>query len=112
MPRYLRVGPILHQRRWQHDPQPQDPLALTDLRVAEFTYMAMGSAYGRVPTDVSTEAINLLPIHRDRTRRSLDVATALFPMFYRDEKRICIGLHKDEGAALVRKHVGAAFTPR
>ena len=83
--------------------KPSHILALTGLRVVEFTHMVMGPTCGMVLADMGAEVIKVEPMEGDRTRHLLGAGAGFFPMFNRNKKSIAINLHQPDGAAVARK---------
>jgi crotonobetainyl-CoA:carnitine CoA-transferase CaiB-like acyl-CoA transferase len=83
-------------------------LALSGLRILELGHTVMGPSCSMVLADLGADVIKVEPPEGDRTRANVGFGSALFPVFNRNKRSLCIDLKSDEGKIVFQKVVATA----
>ena len=83
-------------------------LPLAGIRVLELGHTVMGPSCSMVLADLGADVIKVEPPEGDRTRANVGFGSALFPVFNRNKRSLCIDLKSDAGKEVFRKVVGTA----
>jgi crotonobetainyl-CoA:carnitine CoA-transferase CaiB-like acyl-CoA transferase len=92
-------------------PQSQDEAAelpLSGLRILELGHTVMGPSCSMVLADLGADVIKVEPPEGDRTRANVGFGSALFPVFNRNKRSLCIDLKSEEGKSVFQKVVATA----
>jgi crotonobetainyl-CoA:carnitine CoA-transferase CaiB-like acyl-CoA transferase len=87
--------------------QPRD-LPLSGIHVLELGHTVMGPSSSMVLADLGADVIKVEPPEGDRTRANVGFGSALFPVFNRNKRSLCIDLKSEAGKDVFRKVVGRA----
>ena len=80
-------------------------LPLAGIRVLELGHTVMGPSCSMVLADLGAEVIKVEPPEGDRTRANVGFGSALFPVFNRNKRSLCIDLKSEAGKAVFDKVV-------
>lgn len=83
-------------------------LPLAGLRILELGHTVMGPSCSMVLADLGADVIKVEPPEGDRTRANVGFGSALFPVFNRNKRSLCIDLKSEEGKQVLRKVVEGA----
>jgi crotonobetainyl-CoA:carnitine CoA-transferase CaiB-like acyl-CoA transferase len=83
-------------------------LPLSGLRILELGHTVMGPSCSMVLADLGADVIKVEPPEGDRTRANVGFGSALFPVFNRNKRSLCIDLKSDAGKAVFHKVVATA----
>jgi crotonobetainyl-CoA:carnitine CoA-transferase CaiB-like acyl-CoA transferase len=83
-------------------------LALSGIRILELGHTVMGPSCSMVLADLGADVIKVEPPEGDRTRANVGFGSALFPVFNRNKRSLCIDLKSDAGRAVFHKIVATA----
>jgi len=83
-------------------------LPLAGIRILELGHTVMGPSCSMVLADLGADVIKVEPPEGDRTRANVGFGSALFPVFNRNKRSLCIDLKAESGKAVFRKVVAGA----
>jgi len=83
-------------------------LPLAGIRILELGHTVMGPSCSMVLADLGADVIKVEPPEGDRTRANVGFGSALFPVFNRNKRSLCIDLKSEAGKAVFRKVVSGA----
>ena len=83
-------------------------LPLSGIRVLELGHTVMGPSCSLVLADLGADVIKVEPPEGDRTRANVGFGSALFPVFNRNKRSLCIDLKSEAGKAVFKKVVTGA----
>ena len=83
-------------------------LALSGVRILELGHTVMGPSSSMVLADLGADVIKVEPPEGDRTRANVGFGSALFPVFNRNKRSLCIDLKHESGKAVFDKVVAGA----
>jgi crotonobetainyl-CoA:carnitine CoA-transferase CaiB-like acyl-CoA transferase len=83
-------------------------LPLAGIRVLELGHTVMGPSCSLVLADLGADVIKVEPPEGDRTRANVGFGSALFPVFNRNKRSLCIDLKSDAGKAAFHRIVETA----
>ena len=86
--------------------EPRLPLA--GIRILELGHTVMGPSCSMVLADLGADVIKVEPPEGDRTRANVGFGSALFPVFNRNKRSLCIDLKSEPGKAVFHKVVETA----
>src|SRR5678816_4812456 len=92
----------------QTTPGAADDLPLTGVRILEFGHTVMGPSCSMVLADLGADVIKVEPPEGDRTRANVGFGSALFPVFNRNKRSLCIDLKHASGKAVFDRVVANA----
>jgi crotonobetainyl-CoA:carnitine CoA-transferase CaiB-like acyl-CoA transferase len=72
-------------------------LALAGIRILELGHTVMGPSCSVVLADLGADVIKVEPPEGDRTRANVGFGSALFPVFNRNKRSLCIDLKSEAG---------------
>src|SRR5918998_3040480 len=75
-------------------------LPLAGIRILELGHTVMGPSCSVVLADLGADVIKVEPPEGDRTRANVGFGSALFPVFNRNKRSLCIDLKSAAGKAL------------
>jgi crotonobetainyl-CoA:carnitine CoA-transferase CaiB-like acyl-CoA transferase len=78
-------------------------LPLAGIRILELGHTVMGPSCSMVLADLGADVIKVEPPEGDRTRANVGFGSALFPVFNRNKRSLCIDLKSEEGKAVFHK---------
>src|SRR3954463_4397789 len=87
---------------------PAAALPLTGVRILEFGHTVMGPSCSMVLADLGADVIKVEPPEGDRTRANVGFGSALFPVFNRNKRSLCIDLKSEAGKTVFNKVVTTA----
>ena len=87
---------------------PEARLPLEGIRILELGHTVMGPSCSMVLADLGADVIKVEPPEGDRTRANVGFGSALFPVFNRNKRSLCIDLKSEEGRAVFDRVVGNA----
>jgi len=85
-----------------------DGLPLSGIRVLELGHTVMGPSSSMILADLGADVIKVEPPEGDRTRANVGFGSALFPVFNRNKRSLCIDLKSVAGKEVFRKVVAQA----
>src|SRR3954469_20711791 len=85
-----------------------DDLPLSGLRILELGHTVMGPSCSMVLADLGADVIKVEPPEGDRTRANVGFGSALFPVFNRNKRSLCIDLKSEAGKAVFHQVVATA----
>ena len=88
--------------------QADGTLPLSGLRILELGHTVMGPSCSMVLADLGADVIKVEPPEGDRTRANVGFGSALFPVFNRNKRSLCIDLKSEAGKRVFRKVVAGA----
>lgn len=83
-------------------------LALSGIKVIEFTHMVMGPAAGVILADLGAEVIKIEPLGGDNTRRLKGSGSGYFSMYNRNKSSVCLDIKSPEGNKVAHELVQQA----
>src|ERR671926_1006944 len=83
-------------------------LPLSGVRILELGHTVMGPSCSLVLADLGADVIKVEPPEGDRTRANVGFGSALFPVFNRNKRSLCIDLKSEAGRAVFHKVVDTA----
>jgi len=83
-------------------------LPLSGIRILELGHTVMGPSCSMVLADLGADVIKVEPPEGDRTRANVGFGSALFPVFNRNKRSLCIDLKSETGKAVFYKVVTPA----
>lgn len=83
-------------------------LPLSGIRILELGHTVMGPSCSMVLADLGADVIKVEPPEGDRTRANVGFGSALFPVFNRNKRSLCIDLKSDTGKAVFHKVIATA----
>src|SRR6478736_4560846 len=83
-------------------------LPLAGIRILELGHTVMGPSCSMVLADLGADVIKVEPPEGDRTRANVGFGSALFPVFNRNKRSLCIDLKSEAGKAVFDKVVATA----
>lgn len=83
-------------------------LPLAGIRILELGHTVMGPSCSMVLADLGADVIKVEPPEGDRTRANVGFGSALFPVFNRNKRSLCIDLKSDAGKTVFHKVVATA----
>jgi crotonobetainyl-CoA:carnitine CoA-transferase CaiB-like acyl-CoA transferase len=83
-------------------------LPLSGIRILELGHTVMGPSCSMVLADLGADVIKVEPPEGDRTRANVGFGSALFPVFNRNKRSLCIDLKSETGKAVFYKVVAQA----
>ena len=83
-------------------------LPLSGIRILELGHTVMGPSSSMVLADLGADVIKVEPPEGDRTRANVGFGSALFPVFNRNKRSLCIDLKNEAGKAVFLKVVAGA----
>jgi len=83
-------------------------LPLSGVRILELGHTVMGPSCSMVLADLGADVIKVEPPEGDRTRANVGFGSALFPVFNRNKRSLCIDLKSEEGKAVFHKVAATA----
>ncbi|HSQ04719.1 MAG TPA: CaiB/BaiF CoA-transferase family protein [Burkholderiales bacterium] len=83
-------------------------LPLSGLRILEFGHTVMGPSSSMILADLGADVIKVEPPEGDRTRANVGFGSALFPVFNRNKRSLCIDLKSEAGKAVIGKVIATA----
>jgi crotonobetainyl-CoA:carnitine CoA-transferase CaiB-like acyl-CoA transferase len=83
-------------------------LPLAGIRILELGHTVMGPSCSMVLADLGADVIKVEPPEGDRTRANVGFGSALFPVFNRNKRSLCIDLKSEAGKAVFNKIVASA----
>src|ERR671927_646660 len=86
-------------------------LPLAGIRILELGHTVMGPSCSLVLADLGADVIKVEPPEGDRTRANVGFGSALFPVFNRNKRSLCIDLKSEAGKAVFHKVVASADAP-
>ena len=84
------------------------PLPLAGIRILELGHTVMGPSCSLVLADLGADVIKVEPPEGDRTRANVGFGSALFPVFNRNKRSLCIDLKSEGGKATFHTVVESA----
>ena len=78
-------------------------LPLAGLRILELGHTVMGPSCSMVLADLGADVIKVEPPEGDRTRANVGFGSALFPVFNRNKRSLCIDLKSEAGRAVFHR---------
>jgi crotonobetainyl-CoA:carnitine CoA-transferase CaiB-like acyl-CoA transferase len=78
-------------------------LPLSGIHVLELGHTVMGPSSSMILADLGADVIKVEPPEGDRTRANVGFGSALFPVFNRNKRSLCIDLKSEAGKAVFRK---------
>src|SRR6185295_17886462 len=84
------------------------PLPLAGIRILELGHTVMGPSCSVVLADLGADVIKVEPPEGDRTRANVGFGSALFPVFNRNKRSLCIDLKSKAGKEAFHKIVETA----
>jgi crotonobetainyl-CoA:carnitine CoA-transferase CaiB-like acyl-CoA transferase len=78
-------------------------LPLAGIRILELGHTVMGPSSSMVLADLGADVIKVEPPEGDRTRANVGFGSALFPVFNRNKRSLCIDLKSDSGKSVFHK---------
>ena len=84
------------------------PLPLAGIRILALDHTVMGPSCSLVLADLGADVIKVEPPEGDRTRANVGFGSALFPVFNRNKRALCIDLKSEAGKAVFHKVVATA----
>src|SRR6188474_2054720 len=85
-----------------------DDLPLAGIRILELGHTVMGPSCSMVLADLGADVVKVEPPEGDRTRANVGFGSALFPVFNRNKRSLCIDLKSEGGKAVFNKVVASA----
>lgn len=83
-------------------------LPLAELKVVEFTQMAMGPAAGAILAGLGAEVIRVEPPGGDPTRNLVGSGAGYFPMYNRHKESLALDLKSPAGIAVAKRLIAAS----
>lgn len=83
-------------------------LPLAGIRILELGHTVMGPSCSMVLADLGADVIKVEPPEGDRTRANVGFGSALFPVFNRNKRSLCIDLKSEAGKTVFMKVVSGA----
>jgi crotonobetainyl-CoA:carnitine CoA-transferase CaiB-like acyl-CoA transferase len=83
-------------------------LPLAGIRILELGHTVMGPSCSLVLAELGADVIKVEPPEGDRTRANVGFGSALFPVFNRNKRSLCIDLKSESGKAVFRRVVAGA----
>ena len=84
------------------------PLPLAGIRILELGHTVMGPSCSMVLADLGADVIKVEPPEGDRTRANVGFGSALFPVFNRNKRSLCIDLKSETGRVVFHKVIETA----
>ncbi len=91
-----------------HEAADAAPLPLAGIRILEVGHTLMRPWCSMVLADLGADVIKVEPPEGDRTRANVGFGSALFPVFNRNKRSLCIDLKSEAGKAVFGKVVATA----
>src|SRR3982751_1970383 len=88
--------------------QTEENLPLSGIRILELGHTVMGPSCSMVLADLGADVIKVEPPEGDRTRANVGFGSALFPVFNRNKRSLCIDLKSEAGKAVFHKVLASA----
>src|SRR6476660_1840090 len=88
--------------------QSDEHLSLSGIRILEMGHTVMGPSSSMVLADLGADVIKVEPPEGDRTRANVGFGSALFPVFNRNKRALCIDLKSESGKAVFHRIVESA----
>lgn len=82
-----------------------DDLPLSGVRILELGHTVMGPSCSMVLADLGADVIKVEPPEGDRTRANVGFGSALFPVFNRNKRSLCMDLKSKAGKSVFEKVV-------
>ena len=79
------------------------PLPLDGIRILELGHTVMGPSCSLVLAELGADVIKVEPPEGDRTRANVGFGSALFPVFNRNKRSLCIDLKSEAGKAVFHR---------
>jgi crotonobetainyl-CoA:carnitine CoA-transferase CaiB-like acyl-CoA transferase len=83
-------------------------LPLAGIRVLELGHTVMGPSCSLVLADLGADVVKVEPPEGDRTRANVGFGSALFPVFNRNKRSLCIDLKSEAGKEVFHRIVETA----
>lgn len=83
-------------------------LPLSGIRILELGHTVMGPSCSMVLADLGADVIKVEPPEGDRTRANVGFGSALFPVFNRNKRSLCIDLKTEAGKAVFHRVIATA----
>jgi len=83
-------------------------LPLSGIRILELGHTVMGPSCSMILADLGADVIKVEPPEGDRTRANVGFGSALFPIFNRNKRSLCIDLKSEAGRAVFHRAVATA----
>jgi crotonobetainyl-CoA:carnitine CoA-transferase CaiB-like acyl-CoA transferase len=83
-------------------------LPLAGIRVLELGHTVMGPSCSLVLADLGADVVKVEPPEGDRTRANVGFGSALFPVFNRNKRSLCIDLKSETGKEVFHRIVETA----
>ena len=90
------------------EPEANNALPLSGIRVLEFTHAVMGPSAGLILADLGAEVIHIEPPQGDPTRRLKGMGSGYFAFFNRNKKSLAVNIKGDEGRDVVQRLLATA----